>query len=516
MGSTIPNAQSPIAGALPIAHIWLEFLRLLSGDVATLSGSVINVKSNPYRARGDGASDDTIAIQTAIIACPAGGAVYFPSGTYLISAAILVRKSNITIFGDGASSTIIRIKNTTGIAPTVLELGNTADGNSATAYENITVSGLTLDGNRGGTADATTDLTSWGLATTKISRSHFHDIKAINCWNGAIGTFINSDHNRWSDIYCYNSGFGIAAEPGFDVNSSKYNIFTGIIIESCNYGFRLLDNCFGNLVYVTIYDPAVIGVIYHNQNVNKSYGNLIDASIIGGASAGAFVVGANCFDSHIHLAADSVAGAGLYVMDNGAYNSNGNHYDVQTRNGQIQSVLIYTDRNTINVSSWQDGRAGSIGDNFAVDIYGDQNIITAIVEDSLPWHVRGVSFRAGADGNTVQSYKWLNTADPYNDAGSNNLFITQGRGIDIPSSNTIDIPLEGDIFALTGVAGIVTITASSCNGRTVTLISTDNVTIFDGSDLKLNGDWVSGAANSTLSLVCDGTNWYEISRSING
>jgi hypothetical protein len=33
--------------------------------------------------------------------------------------------------------------------------------------------------------------------------------------------------------------------------------------------------------------------------------------------------------------------------------------------------------------------------------------------------------------------------------------------------------------------------------------------------MKLNGNWVSGGANATITIISDGTNWYEIGRSLN-
>ena len=53
----------------------------------------LNVKR--FGAKGDGVSLDTTAIQAAILACPDGGRVYFPDGTYYTGPLFL--KSNITI-----------------------------------------------------------------------------------------------------------------------------------------------------------------------------------------------------------------------------------------------------------------------------------------------------------------------------------------------------------------------------------------------------------------------------------
>ncbi|MEM5769015.1 MAG: glycoside hydrolase family 28 protein, partial [Bacillota bacterium] len=53
----------------------------------------INVRD--FGAQGDGLHDDTKAIQTAIVACPEGGRIRIPEGTYLVTPVTL--KSHITI-----------------------------------------------------------------------------------------------------------------------------------------------------------------------------------------------------------------------------------------------------------------------------------------------------------------------------------------------------------------------------------------------------------------------------------
>lgn len=69
-----------------------------------------NVKSAAYGAKGDGATDDTAAIQAALTAAGAsaiGGIVYFPTGTYLVSSDLIV-PSSTTLIGDGFDSCLRR------------------------------------------------------------------------------------------------------------------------------------------------------------------------------------------------------------------------------------------------------------------------------------------------------------------------------------------------------------------------------------------------------------------------
>ena len=84
------------------------------------AGSVdwINVKSAPYNAAGDGVTDDTSAINAAIAVLNAssyGGVLYFPAGTYKITAVLTtITRSGVYLLGDNDYASIIA---PTGVSP---------------------------------------------------------------------------------------------------------------------------------------------------------------------------------------------------------------------------------------------------------------------------------------------------------------------------------------------------------------------------------------------------------------
>lgn len=88
-----------------------------------------------------------------------------------------------------------------------------------------------------------------------------------------------------------------------------------------------------------------------------------------------------------------------------------------------------------------------------------------------------------------------------------------GPGGTIASAASITMPVNGDSLTVTGTTGITSIAASGYNfpGRRMTLIFTGVLTVTSGSNLKLNGNYTT-AANTTLSLIYDGTNWNETAR----
>lgn len=97
---------------------------------------------------------------------------------------------------------------------------------------------------------------------------------------------------------------------------------------------------------------------------------------------------------------------------------------------------------------------------------------------------------------------------------ASNAFAAVDSSESIIAAATITIPFGTDVVTVTGATGINTITAAGHAGRRVTLIFASTPTVTDGSNLALNGNFVA-TADDTLTLACNGTNWYEVSRSVN-
>jgi hypothetical protein len=82
-------------------------------------------------------------------------------------------------------------------------------------------------------------------------------------------------------------------------------------------------------------------------------------------------------------------------------------------------------------------------------------------------------------------------------------------------SGVLSVPLAENTVYLAGANNVTSIDANSgAKGRILTFIGNATLSVFDGNNLKLNGGWTC-AASYTLTLICDGTNWYELSRSAN-
>lgn len=84
------------------------------------------------------------------------------------------------------------------------------------------------------------------------------------------------------------------------------------------------------------------------------------------------------------------------------------------------------------------------------------------------------------------------------------------KGADVASTASMTLGNDGNFFDITGTTNITSITAKPAG--TVVWLQFDGIlTVTDGSNLRLNGNFVT-AAQSVLQLVSDGTNWYEVSR----
>jgi len=89
-----------------------NFNVLLGGVSTSMEDAVgglptfINVKAAAYGAVGDGVADDTAAINAALAAAGSGGVVFFPHGSYLVSAGITMT-TGANIMGTGMWSSII-------------------------------------------------------------------------------------------------------------------------------------------------------------------------------------------------------------------------------------------------------------------------------------------------------------------------------------------------------------------------------------------------------------------------
>lgn len=398
---------------------------------------VVNVKD--FGALGNGTTNDQTAINLAYAATPEYGTLYLPKGIY--RAVITARKNNISIVGDGSGVSILKTPNGVNAA-SVIELGYLSDPYTTPLLSNITVSGIGLDGNSANVPAPADDLHGWGLSATNVSNSFFNDVRAVDCPSGGVGFFINCNYNIGS-FSVARSGYTntYVKEPGFDINSSKYNHFT-ITSDSCAYGARVLDNCWGNVLDYTIQDAKFTGLVLNNQSVNKSYNNIIRANIEGKCSDQGVLVSINNYNNNYTFNLNDIQGIGVNEIDSSDVSGDtsllphNNIYTLSSRLGQVEAATIGGNNGTWNITSYKDGRSGGQGDYYSVTVEGNRNQITANISDDLPWHVRGIFFLANSSFNKLTNLTYQNVVTAYNDIGTHNNFVAIG-GADAGSKLTV-------------------------------------------------------------------------------
>jgi hypothetical protein len=89
-----------------------------------------------------------------------------------------------------------------------------------------------------------------------------------------------------------------------------------------------------------------------------------------------------------------------------------------------------------------------------------------------------------------------------------------GGGAAVASAAALPVP-TGRVFHVTGTTNVTSITSTNfAAGAVITLIFDDVLTFTDGNNLVLAGNFVT-TTSDVITLVYDGTNWYETSRSVN-
>jgi len=227
LGSLAASAASPRVAAKAT----------LTSDLVTHpqsgSGNYTNVRT--FGATGDGKTDDTHAIRTAIANTPHGGTVWFPPGVYIVSQTIALR-SNSTYLGSNNNSSIIQMKDHQNLAAVLADENYV--GNAPTTSGNIRIEDLGIDGNSGA------NHSGHGI----ILMSHRCMVRHVMVSNTADSGIVLSDKNLEGKV-CSDNAIENRIEDSTVISPGEYGIW---IIDTNSSGRvtdgYLLNNVVANCV----------------------------------------------------------------------------------------------------------------------------------------------------------------------------------------------------------------------------------------------------------------------------
>ena len=203
--------------------------------VTDKGSQVYNVKA--YGAKGDGATDDTVAIQatfSAAAASGAGGAVLFPPGKYLISSQIAAQISNLEVRGYGASLLC-------NVAANCMLLGDLVH---AYDYNHITIAGLGFSPSAWSAGYAALEDNAEG--------SRMLDIKPLNNGSYTFSRIIQVDNDQAGLISGYDQSLGTStlsctsSSCGYGIYGMQGSAYAGLFTV---IGSNLSMGCNGNGIY---------------------------------------------------------------------------------------------------------------------------------------------------------------------------------------------------------------------------------------------------------------------------
>ena len=218
-----------------------------------------------------------------------------------------------------------------------------------------------------------------------------------------------------------------------------------------------------------------------------------------------------------------------------ALGADGNFFDITGTTG-IDSVAAQTVGKRV-VLQFDGALTMTDGGNLKLE----GNFVTAagatimLESDGTDWYevsraggninIAGTSTLTGAQtltGQTTHGGNVISDTDGTDDLGTSSVFWSAiyadqaifQKGADVASAaSSFTLGTDGTLFDITGTTGIDSI-ASSTTGRIVILQFDSTPTVTDGGNLKLAGNLVA-TADDVLVLVAIGSDWFEMSRSVN-
>jgi hypothetical protein len=490
-------------------------MSLTKATYSMINGACINVKD--FGAVGDGATNDTAAVQAAINKCLQAPfpALYFPAGSYYVRDGVVVDGTNdpFTMFGDGRRSDI---------------------------YSDQAVNTVDLKGSLGNTFQypLVKDLAirNTNAAGTAIRTRHTEFLKVVRCViAGGLNGMMMSEFANETDIkpQIHDCVFGFSANglKGGDTRVAdavvRDNIFLDCTTTMMDFGFldggtiagnKLFSNNAGSNavvgmrfkkpIYVVVEDNAFfelggVGL----QLTSPRYSRFKNNQIIN--------VGQNANGSAIQvLDFDAITpGFDVQITGNTIKDTNGTGIFINS-SASIQTEYLIADNYFEKV-----GDGGVIYDAILLQNCNNFRVRGNIIDGksvTRHWLYLDASTNIEIDGNT---YRDCINADVFR-ANTPTMLFKQGVQNNLNVTATATLVFNDDTALCDATAGAITInlpSAASCPGKIYRIGKKDasvNAVTIDPAAAQT----IDGAATLAIStqyqvatIMSDGANWITVS-----
>lgn len=250
------------------------------GVILVAVGKKLNGLNSTYvdwfGAVGNGITDDTKAIQTAIDALDSGGIVYFSKAFYLVSSEIKIENSGITLQGAGKANSII-VSSDSGHWTIVLK-----NGSDYTTIRDIWIKGAAIDETTSqygvGYADAATDVSSFvTIENCRFSHGNCGIVtgsgKYWRILNNTFDTLVGTIAGRGYGVLAAETSSHIIINSNHFIGSPGHGRHAAYLTVGCSYSVisnNLVDD-FAECAFVsraTDTQPGVTGNIIRDNTIN--------------------------------------------------------------------------------------------------------------------------------------------------------------------------------------------------------------------------------------------------------
>ena len=462
------------------------------------------VSVKDFGAVGDGVADDAAAIQAAVSYVGSvlnGGTVYFPAGNYRITTTINIAANAITLLGAGSGSGATTNDDGTSIIyPT-----------NATCFSFVTDLG-------GGVCNMVLRPVATATAGAAI------------LFNGtsAAATSLYG----FVDTVCIQGAFiGIDAYP----RAARCNISNCVILNAVSISVRT-----GNTLDATIGGTSIAGCFFSTASAPATH---IKAETLGGLRIVncRFVNGAYCINATLNAAVTTSKGLLINACSIDGFSSYGVYVEGTGANDLsdfvISNCVVTSTKNStasgisVNLGTGIQGR-GSIsgnvfdytGSGFGIPIAiegGEQITVTGNVLRGTGSVATGVKIGTSAKNVTVVGNTFKNWAinSQIDNAATSALIVINANMSDFAprsanSANPLPVNDEGVLFDVLGTTSFSSISRTNQAGRIIVLRFAGALTVSASATLKMGANYIT-TANDTMTLICDGTGWNEMARSVN-